>query len=187
MGSHCTLVLYPIKMSQKLVNLLLRLFVLAFVLLAESGSGSFNITRYTAGDVFQNINSSRSCNESGAKCVFDGENSPFCGINCCFCRCNSLTPTYLQRNGSCSSEDRLMSVLKAKSTIQGKLILLPWLGKTWSLGSTHNFYDFGIERADVRYSSIFAKRRPTFRTCLVKGYINSFRTHGWTECSSVRE
>lgn len=106
-------------MSQKLVNLLLRLFVLAFVLLAESGSGSFNITRYTSGDVFQNINSSRSCNESGAKCVFDGENSPFCGINCCFCRCNSQTPTYLQKNGNCSSEDQLMSILKVQSTIQG--------------------------------------------------------------------
>lgn len=119
MGSHYTLVLYPIKMSQKLVHLLLRLFVLAFVLLAESGSGSFNITRYTSGDVFQNINSSRSCNDSGAKCVFDGENSPFCGINCCFCMCNSQTPTYLQRNGNCSSEDQLMSILKVQSTIQG--------------------------------------------------------------------
>lgn len=121
MRSHYTLVLYPIKMSQKLVNLLLRLFVLAFVLLAESGSGSFNITRYTSGDIFQNINSSRSCNESGAKCVFDGKlkNSPFCGINCCFCTCNSQTPTYLQKNGNCSSEDRLMSILKVQSTIQG--------------------------------------------------------------------
>ena len=132
MGSHYTLVLYPIKMSQKLVNLLLRLLVLAFVLLAESGSGSFNITRYTSGDVFQNINSSRSCDESGAKCVFDGklENSPFCGINCCFCACNSQTPTYLQKHGNCSSEGRLMSILKVQSTIQGKLGLLSTLSKT---------------------------------------------------------
>ncbi|KAL9959323.1 hypothetical protein ACROYT_G032637 [Oculina patagonica] len=106
-------------MSQKLVNLSLRLFVLAFVLLAESGSGTFNITRYTAGDVFQNINSTRSCNESGAKCVFDGERSPFCGVNCCYCQCKSPTPTYLQGYGNCTSEDQLMSILKAQSTIQG--------------------------------------------------------------------
>lgn len=120
MSSHCTLVFYPIKMSQKLVNLSLRLFVLAFVLLAESGSGTFNITRYTAGDVFQNINSTRSCNESGAKCLFDGEKSPFCGVNCCYCQCKSPTPTYLQGYGNCSSEDQLMSILKAQSTIQGR-------------------------------------------------------------------
>ena len=162
-------------MSQKLVNLLLRLFVLAFVLLAESGSGSFNITRYTSGDVFQNINSSRSCNESGAKCVFDGENSPFCGINCCFCRCNSQTPTYLQGNGNCSSEDQLMSILKVQSTIQGKLILL----HDKEIFEVHDrrkiVCEFGIERAKVRlrYSSISAKRPPTFGTFPVKGYINS--------------
>ncbi|KAJ7376382.1 hypothetical protein OS493_034903 [Desmophyllum pertusum] len=106
-------------MSQRIVNLTLRLFVLAFVLLAESGSGTFNITRYTAGDVFQNTNSSQSCNDSGASCVFDGENSPFCGENCCYCLCKSQTPTYLQRFGNCSSADQLMSILKAQSTIQG--------------------------------------------------------------------
>lgn len=123
MRSHCCLLLYPIKMSQKLMNLSLRLFVLAFVLLAESGSGTFNITRNTAGDVFQNINSTQSCNESGAKCVFDGESQPFCGMNCCYCECNSQTPTYLQRFGNCSSEDQLMSILKTQSIIQGKQVL----------------------------------------------------------------
>lgn len=120
MASYCPLVFYPIKMSQRIVNLTLRLFVLAFVLLAESGNGTFNITRYTAGDVFQNTNSSQSCNDSGASCVFDGENSPFCGENCCYCLCKSQTPTYLQRFGNCSSADQLMSILKAQSTIQGK-------------------------------------------------------------------
>lgn len=114
------LVFYPIKMSQKFVNLTLRLLVFSFVLLVESRSSTFNITRYTSGDVFQNINSSRSCNDSGARCVFDGENSPFCGINCCYCVCKREKPTYLQSSGTCRSGEQLMPVLKAQSIIQGK-------------------------------------------------------------------
>ncbi|XP_022778208.1 uncharacterized protein LOC111319732 [Stylophora pistillata] len=114
-----SLVLCPIRMSQKFVNLTLRLLVFALVLLVESKKSTFNITRYTEGDVFQNINSSRSCNESGARCVLDGENSPFCGFNCCYCKCERNKPTYLQNNGTCLSDEQLMSILKAESVIQG--------------------------------------------------------------------
>lgn len=114
-----SLVLYPIKMSQKFVNLSLRLLVFALILVVESRRSTFNITRYTEGDLFQNINSSRSCNESGARCVLDGENSPFCGFNCCYCNCEREKPTYLQRNGTCRSDEQLMSILKAQSVIQG--------------------------------------------------------------------
>lgn len=99
MGLHFAIVFHPIEMSQRLLNLSLRFFVLATVLLAESGSSTFNITRFTTGDVFQNTNSSQSCNESGASCVFDGENSPFCGVNCCNCYCPSESPTYLMKTG----------------------------------------------------------------------------------------
>lgn len=115
-----SLVLYPIKMSQKFVNLSLRLLVFALILVVESRRSTFNITRYTEGDLFQNINSSRSCNESGARCVLDGENSPFCGFNCCYCNCEREKPTYLQSNGTCRSDEQLMSILKAQSVIQGK-------------------------------------------------------------------
>lgn len=120
MGLYFTLVVRPIEMSQQFFNVSLQLFVFAVIFLANTGNSTFNITRYTKGDVFQNTNSSKSCNESGASCVFDGKNSPFCGINCCNCFCPSKTPTYLLRNGNCTSEDHLMSILKAQSSIQGK-------------------------------------------------------------------
>ena len=54
-------------LAWKFVNLSLRLLVFALILVVESRRSTFNITRYTEGDLFQNINSSRSCNESGAR------------------------------------------------------------------------------------------------------------------------
>ena len=120
MGLYFTLVVRPIDMSQQFLNVVLRLLVFAAIFLADTGDSTFNITRYTTGDVFQNINSSKSCNESGASCVFDGESSPFCGENCCNCFCPNKKPTYLLRNGNCTSEDHLMSILQAQSSIQGK-------------------------------------------------------------------
>ncbi|XP_029196991.1 uncharacterized protein LOC114962203 isoform X2 [Acropora millepora] len=120
MGLYCIVVTRSIEMSQKVINLSLQLFVFLAIFLVDVGSsGSFNITRHTTGDVFDNTNSSKSCNESGASCVFDGENSPFCGVNCCSCICPSKMPTYLLRSGSCTSEDHLLSILKAESAKQG--------------------------------------------------------------------
>lgn len=119
MSPHFAIALHPIEMSQKFLNLSLRFFVLVTVFFAESGSSLFNITRYTTGDVFHNANSSKTCIDSGAACLLKVEDSPFCGKNCCNCVCRSETPTYLLRNGSCSSEDHLMSILKAQSQIQG--------------------------------------------------------------------
>ncbi|KAM7429856.1 hypothetical protein ABFA07_019352 [Porites harrisoni] len=91
------------------------LFLYTVFLLAQSGSSTFNITRYTKGDVFQNTNSSESCIDT---CVLNDENSQFCAVNCCSCVCPSHSPTYLLKNGNCSSEDRLMAILKAQSGIQ---------------------------------------------------------------------
>lgn len=120
MGFQFALTLHPIEMSQQFLNFSLRLLVLASVFLSDSGSSTVNITRYTSGDVFQNTNSSKSCNDSGADCVLVRERSPFCGVNCCNCVCPSETPTYLLRDRNCSSEDHLMSILKAQSTEQGE-------------------------------------------------------------------
>ena len=148
MSRHFAIVLHPIEMTQKFLNLFLRFFVLAAVFLAESRSSAFNITRYTTGDVFQNANSSKTCFDSGAACLLKVEDSPFCGKNCCDCVCRSDTPTYLLRNGSCSSEDHLMSILKAQSQIQGKYILFPWQTSeilTWSKCNVENAI-FGIVR-----------------------------------------
>ena len=125
MGLYCIVVTRSIEMSQKVINLSLQLFVFLAIFLVDVGSsGSFNITRHTTGDVFDNTNSSKSCNESGASCVFDGENSPFCGVNCCSCICPSKMPTYLLRSGSCTSEDHLLSILKAESAKQGRRVKL---------------------------------------------------------------
>lgn len=116
----CRIVLnQPIEMSQKLLNHSLQLIVVFAIFLADVGSSSFNISRHTTGDVFQNANSSKSCNESGPSCVFDGKKSPFCGINCCSCICPNRMPTYLLRNRNCTSEDQLMSILKIQSSKQG--------------------------------------------------------------------
>ena len=92
-------------------------------LLAQSGSSTFNITRYTKGDIFKNTNSSESCIDT---CVLNDENSQFCSVNCCSCVCPSHSPTYLLKNGNCSSEDRLMAILKAQSGIQGESIFVLW-------------------------------------------------------------
>ena len=120
MGLYCIVVTRPVEMSQKVINLSLQLFVFLAIFLVDVEISSFNITRHTTGDVFDNTNSSKSCNKSGASCVFDGDNSPFCGVNCCSCICPSQMPTYLLRNGNCTSEDHLLSILTAESAKQGR-------------------------------------------------------------------
>ena len=112
-------------MPQEILSLRFLLLYTVF-LLAQSGSSTFNITRYTIGDVFQNTNSSESCIDT---CVLNDENSQFCAVNCCSCVCPIHSPTYLVKNGNCSSEDRLMAILKAQSGIQGESIFV--LLKTW--------------------------------------------------------
>lgn len=115
-------------MPQEILSLRF-LFLYTVFLLAQSGSSTFNITRYTKGDVFQNTNSSESCIDT---CVLNDENSQFCAVNCCSCVCPSHSPTYLLNNGNCSSEDRLMAILKAQSGIQGESIFVLWkLGLNW--------------------------------------------------------
>lgn len=124
MELYFTLTFRPVKMSQKFVHFSLRAFVVFTVFLADSECSTFNITRNTKGDVFQRTNSSQSCNESGASC-FEEPNSPSCaGAICCKCLCPREAPSYLLRNGNCTSEDRLLSILKDQSSKQGKWILL---------------------------------------------------------------
>ena len=109
-------------MPQEILSLRFLLLYTVF-LLAQSGSSTFNITRYTKGDIFKNTNSSESCIDT---CVLNDENSKFCAANCCSCVCPSYSPTYLLKNGNCSSEDRLMAILKAQSGIQGESIFVLW-------------------------------------------------------------
>lgn len=115
-------------MPQEILCLRFLLLYTVF-LLAQSGGSTFNITRYTKGDVFENTNSSESCIDT---CVLNEENLPFCAVNCCSCVCPIHSPTYLLKNGNCSSDDHLMAILKAQSGIQGEFIFVLWkLGLNW--------------------------------------------------------
>ena len=128
MGLYCIVVTRSIEMSQKVINLSLQLFVFLAIFLVDVGSsGSFNITRHTTGDVFDNTNSSKSCNESGASCVFDGENSPFCGVNCCSCICpittHCLANQFAQRKSQKNRSTRICQISHVSEHQQDVLVL----------------------------------------------------------------